>query len=118
MFMQEIKDFTQTIVHNVKFSSNNVKKEPSTARIGACPLCGGDVVERGKAYGCSKWAETGCKFVIWKTIAGKEIDKAQILQLIEKKECDKISGFISKSGKPFDAQLILAGDRVQFKFIN
>ena len=40
--------------------------------LGPCPLCGSEVVEQEKSYGCSGW-QSGCKFAIWKTIAGKKI---------------------------------------------
>ncbi len=33
--------------------------------LGACPLCGADVVETPLSYGCSRWEE-GCQFAIFK----------------------------------------------------
>ena len=36
-------------------------KEP----VGICPLCGGNVLENSKAFGCSRWKE-GCHFTLWK----------------------------------------------------
>ena len=40
--------------------------------LGPCPLCQSEVVEQEKSYGCSGW-KAGCRFAIWKTIAGKKI---------------------------------------------
>ena len=40
--------------------------------LGPCPLCGAAVVEQDRSYGCSGW-RGGCKFAIWKTIAGKKL---------------------------------------------
>lgn len=30
-----------------------------------CPLCGGDVQENSKAFGCANW-KSGCRFTLWK----------------------------------------------------
>ena len=46
--------------------------EFAPVRLGPCPLCGSEVVEQAKSYGCSSWPR-GCKFTIWKMIAGKRI---------------------------------------------
>jgi DNA topoisomerase III len=40
--------------------------------LGPCSLCGSEIVDRAKSYQSSGW-QSGCKFVIWKTIAGKRI---------------------------------------------
>ena len=47
--------------------------------IGPCPTegCGGEIVERGKSYGCTSWksrTETGCGYVIWKRPRGAKED--------------------------------------------
>src|SRR5205807_3544139 len=35
----------------------------SSVALGACPLCGSEVVEQEKAFGCSGWKQ-GCRFAI------------------------------------------------------
>jgi DNA topoisomerase III len=45
--------------------------------LGPCPTpgCGGEIVERGRSYGCTSWrsrAEPGCGYVIWKTVRGQK----------------------------------------------
>ena len=49
-------------------------------KIGVCPICGADVVENSKAYGCSHWRESdgACKFTVWKTIAKREMKPEEI----------------------------------------
>jgi len=91
--------------------------------IGKCPACGGNVTEGPKAYGCAQWREAdgGCKFVVWRTIAQKEIPPAVVAQLIEKGVTDLLSGFISRKGASFSARLRLSNDgqpppRVVFDF--
>jgi len=83
--------------------------------IGQCPSCGGDIVEGPKNYGCSNWRE-GCKFVIWKTIAQKEISKEIAQTLLKNGETESLDGFLSKAGKPFSAQLAVTNGEVKFKF--
>lgn len=85
--------------------------------LGACPLCGGDVVVGKKAYGCANWKQ-GCPFKIWKTIAQKNITRAVAKQLLKDGITDPIEGFTSKAGKPFTTRLKLSGDRVAFDFSN
>ena len=77
--------------------------------IGRCPSCGKDVVDRGKAFGCSAWRETGCGFKVWKVKSGKRLSAAQVKALLNKGRTDRIKGFMSKTGKPFEAVLKLDG---------
>ena len=43
-----------------------------------CPLCGGDILETQKAFGCSKW-QTGCPFTLWKDGLRRQADPAPLL---------------------------------------
>ncbi len=83
--------------------------------LGNCPLCQGAVVEGAKSYGCDNW-KAGCKFKIWKTIAGKKITIRSAQALLKKGRSPKLKGFESKSGQPFDAVLKLDGGEVRFDF--
>ena len=47
---------------------------------------------------------------MWKSIAEKNISAAQAKKLIGKRKTDLIKGFKSKSGKEFNAYLILKDD--------
>ena len=83
--------------------------------LGECPLCKSEVVEQEKSYGCRGW-KSGCKFTIWKTIAGKKISVKSAQALLKKGKSPLLKGFASKSGKPFDARLKLEGGEVRFDF--
>jgi DNA topoisomerase-3 len=83
--------------------------------LGACPLCGADVVEQPKSFGCSKWRD-GCKFTIWKTIAGKTIGARTAEALLRRGRTALIRGFKSKAGNRFEARLKLDGGGVRFDF--
>lgn len=85
--------------------------------LGKCPMCGGNIIEGKKGYGCSNWREKECKFVIWKSIAKKNISKLQVKKLLEAGKTDYIQGFKSNKGASFGAYLILDEDyKVSFKF--
>lgn len=91
------------------------KAGDSENSLGPCPVCGGDVVVGKKAYGCSNW-RNGCRFVVWKTIAQKEMTPDIVQQLLQTQVTGVISGFTSKAGKPFDAKLKVIDGKVKFDF--
>ena len=91
------------------------KKEDGQEALGACPTCGGDIVVGNKAYGCSNW-RNGCKFVIWKTMAQREIPLEVAQQLLRTGSTATLSGFKSKAGKDFEAKLKVIGGEVKFDF--
>jgi DNA topoisomerase-3 len=83
--------------------------------LGSCPLCGSEVLDQAKSYCCSG-RQSGCKFVIWKTIAGKRITARTAQTLLKKGRSQVLKGFASKSGKRFEARLRLEGGEVRFDF--
>ena len=87
--------------------------------LGTCPLCKQGVVsENVKAYGCSRYRE-GCKFTIWKVVAGKRLTARQVQALLTRGSTERIKGFKSKAGKPFTARLKLDIEfKVAFDFEN
>ncbi len=95
-------------ISEISFDFENV--EAKTVKGVTCPLCGGDIVKTPFGYGCSNYKkddpENSCKFNIG-AIAGKNLKDAQIKELLLTGETTKISGFKSKSGKPFEAKLAL-----------
>ncbi len=120
-FLNNIKTFIQEIVE--EFKSGNIAPETgvqksspvqdSPAVYGKCPRCGGDIIEGKKGIGCCRWRKEdgGCRFVIWKTIAGKKIPKSAVTQLLQNGITQTIPGFISKKGKKFSARLKIAPDQ-------
>jgi DNA topoisomerase-3 len=86
-----------------------------TGALGPCPLCGSDIIEQEKSYSCSGW-RSGCKFVIWKTIAGKRISARTAQALLRRGRSQVLKGFKSKTGRAFDARLKLDQGSVRFDF--
>jgi DNA topoisomerase III len=89
--------------------------EKTAGVLGPCPLCGADVVEQERSYGCSGW-RGGCKFAVWKTIAGKKISVRTAQTLLGKGRSPLLKGFKSKAGKLFAARLKLEDGAVRFDF--
>ncbi|MCI5621185.1 MAG: DNA topoisomerase [Lachnospiraceae bacterium] len=102
---------------SIKFDFDHV--EAKKLRDVVCPLCGGDLIQTPFGYGCANYdreREDSCRFSIGK-IAGVKLKDSQIKQLLLTKKTDPIAGFVSKSGKKFEAPLKLTEDgRIQFDF--
>lgn len=101
--------------------SDSIPAEPSRAKqsLGTCPLCGGAIVEGRKGFGCANWRsqDGGCRFVIWKEIAGKRLSPDDVVMLLETGETGVISGFKSRKGKDFSARLKLEGEGYKTVFV-
>jgi DNA topoisomerase-3 len=95
-------------------SGQKASQKP-TGALGPCPLCGSDVIEQEKSYSCSGW-RSGCKFAIWKTIAGKRISPRTAQALLRRGRSQVLKGFKAKSGRVFDARLKLDQGEIRFEF--
>ncbi len=83
--------------------------------VGTCPLCG-KAVRRGQyGYHCAGYRD-GCTFQVGLIICRRVLSIANMRQLLASGKTAKISGFISKAGKPFDAVLSLQDGKVKFEF--
>lgn len=103
-FLNNIKQYTLNVVNEVKAMEITKNFNKDINSIGNCPLCNRPVIENKKGYGCSGYKE-GCKFVIWKVVAGKKVSEAQAKNLIVNGKTGLIKGFKSKKGNNFDAYL-------------
>ena len=106
----------------IKFKENaedikKLKLSGTGEPVGYCPACGKPVIEYSKSYGCSGYKD-GCKFTIWKKIAGKNITRRVAEELLARGETKKMSGFKSKTGKTFSAKLKIneAGNGIKMIF--
>jgi DNA topoisomerase-3 len=82
---------------------------------GECPLCHKNL-KRGKfGYYCEGYKE-GCKFSVPLKLCGRIISLSDLSALSTDGKTPKLSGFISKKGKPFDAVLKMVEGRVEFDF--
>jgi DNA topoisomerase-3 len=130
-FMAGIVKFTRDTVEKI-MEIDREKLRMQRAEIGPCPRCAaaGTLTENGepnmirensRAFGCTSWKskeETGCGFVIWRTVAGRQLMPEEAKELIENREtAQELQGFRSRAGKPFRAKLRLTDeDKVEFVF--
>ncbi len=83
--------------------------------VGVCPMCGGNVIEGTKGFGCSNWREPMlCKFVIWKKHKKGLFSKTNFTKTMVKKlltgktaHCKRL---VSGAGKEFEADIRLRID--------
>src|SRR5438046_2982535 len=90
-------------------------KEP----LGKCPRCGGRVFESETDYLCenSQADKKQCKFKTGKTILQRSIEREQVAKLLAGGKTDLLEKFISKTGRPFSAWLVLDDmGKVTFEF--
>lgn len=107
----------------VKFDFSGV--EPELLPDVVCPACGGQIRKTSFGFGCVNFRgddPKSCRFSIGK-VAGKSLSASSVKQLLTEKKTGTIRGFKSKSGKKFDACLILKEDEqgrpsIQFDFDN
>lgn len=109
IFIEQIQDYVKQLCVNYGSAAENSAFSSGGESIGSCPKCGKEVLQTAKAYSCCGGRD-GCGFIIWKTIASKNISVAQAKKLVEKKKTDLIKGFKSKTGKEFNAHIVLKDD--------
>ena len=88
------------------------KNRPQVMEGIVCPDCGGEMVVTGFGYGCANFdaqKPESCKFSIGK-IAEKELNLSQVKELLTTGRTSTIRGFKGKTGKKFDACLVLDKD--------
>jgi DNA topoisomerase-3 len=87
--------------------------------VAVCPLCGGKVLDTPEQYVCEKSqsAKKPCRFKVNKAILQQPISREQLKKLADDGRTDLLPRFISKSGRPFAAFLVLDDNRkVAFEF--
>ncbi|MFN3409031.1 MAG: DNA topoisomerase III [Limisphaerales bacterium] len=114
--------------HEVKFDFGNEPKDGEAAApadftgkepLGRCPKCGARVFENGMNYTCEKAAgpERTCDFKTGAVILQQPIEKAQVVKLLAEGKTDLLKGFVSnKTGRKFEAFLVLKDGKVGFEF--
>jgi DNA topoisomerase-3 len=87
--------------------------------VATCPFCGGRVFDAGTQYLCEKTQADNkpCRFKVSKVILQQPVDLVQLQKLAAEGRTDLLPHFISKSGRPFPAFLVLDGrQKVGFEF--
>lgn len=112
-FMQSIRRLTEQIVNKAKTFKPDAHLG-DTMPFGQCPKCGQPLVERFRSFSCTNDA---CDFAVWKTIAGRMLSRAELETLLSKGHVGPLTGFRSRNGKRFAAELRLNEQfKVEFAF--
>ncbi|GAA4715747.1 DNA topoisomerase III [Brevibacillus fulvus] len=129
-FMEQARKLTQKIVQDAleqsaqwnlaDYQFTPVAKSASRqstrgTAVGKCQLCGGEIVDKGKLYGCANYQQKQCKVTIPKKILNKTISAVQVKKMLESGKSGKLKGF-KKGDKTFDAYLRWDGQNVSFAF--
>lgn len=112
-FMEEIEEMIKHLIKTYEIIPDaEVLMHPSYAPIGKCPHCGGDIVEKSKGFFCSN---KECKFALWKDnryfdAIGKKMNRQIAEQLLRGGRANLKKCKSQRSGKTFDATLLLTTD--------
>lgn len=109
-FMDEITEMTRRIVERAKSYEADTIPGDFGELATPCPRCGGKVKETYKKFQC-----TACDFALWKIVAGRQFEPAEIETLLEKREVGPLIGFRNKMGRPFAAAVKL-NDKLEPEF--
>ncbi len=113
-FMEEIRRFTEEIVGKAKDYSGEAGDVAGNFHdlAAKCPKCGEapGFKESFKAYECRT---PECGQLIWKTMAGRELEREEIVTLLEQGQVGPLENFRSKMGRPFAAVVKLDEDKKQ-----
>jgi len=111
-FMAEIAQMTEDMVAKAKnFEHDTIPGDFGTLTT-PCPKCGGVMKETYKKFQCSS---DSCDYGLWKTVAGRQFEPAEIETLIKERQVGPLNGFRNKMGRPF-AALVKLNDEHQPAF--
>ena len=125
-FMESVKKLAAKLTSDAIESSASwdlkdikIEAQPSKKslgkKVGTCPLCGSDVLDKGKLFGCSSYSKTNCSFTISKRILGKPISQTNAKKILTDGKSNVIKGLKSKKGT-FDAALVWSAEEKKLTF--
>jgi DNA topoisomerase-3 len=104
-FMKEISAMTQHIVDRAKSYDSDTIPGDFGELATPCPKCGGKIKETYKKFQCQ-----GCDFSLWKIVAGRQFEAAEIDELLTERKVGPLTGFRNKMGRAFNAIIKLNAD--------
>jgi len=112
-FMAQIRELTREIVQKAKtFEGDSVSGDFEVLNV-KCPKCGGGPFDEDyRTFKCRS-----CGLIIWKTMAGRLFETAEVEKLLTERHVGPLEGFRSKVGRKFNAAVKLNGDfKQEFDF--
>ena len=104
-FMREIAEMTRHMVERAKQYEADTIPGDFGVLSSPCPKCGGQIRETYKKFQCSD-----CDFSLWKIVAGRQYEPAEIEQLLTERQVGPLTGFRNKMGRSFAAAIKLNDD--------
>ena len=109
-FMREIAEMTRHMVERAKTFDSDTIPGDFGVLTAPCPRCGGQIRENYKKFQCE-----GCDYSLWKIVAGRQFEPAEIDALITDKQIGPLTGFRNKMGRTFAAAIKL-NDKMEPEF--
>ncbi len=111
-FMADIAAMTERMVKKAKEYDRDTVPGDFATLAAPCPNCGGVVKENYRRYTCTgaDGKSDGCGFSFGKTPAGRTFEVAEVEQFLRDKKIGPLSGFRSKAGWPFTAEMVIKFD--------
>ncbi|HEX9195131.1 MAG TPA: topoisomerase C-terminal repeat-containing protein, partial [Azonexus sp.] len=109
-FMREIAEMTRHIVERAKTFDSDTIPGDFGVLTAPCPRCGGQIRETYKKFQCG-----GCDYSLWKIVAGRQFEPAEIDTLITEGQIGPLTGFRNKMGRSFAASIKL-NDKMEPEF--
>ncbi len=111
-FMNEIAALTQDIVDRAKSYDSDTIPGDFGELSTPCPKCGGKIKETYKKFQCQ-----ACDFSLWKIVASRQFELAEIETLLSERTTGPLTGFRNKMGRPFNAIIRLNAENApEFDF--
>ena len=105
-FMREIAEMTRHIVERAKqYEADTIPGDFGVLQA-PCPKCNGQVRETYKKFQCS-----GCDYSLWKIVAGRQFEPAEIDTLLTEGQIGPLTGFRNKMGRSFAAAIKLNDEK-------
>jgi DNA topoisomerase-3 len=123
-FMTTIEDYTKDFIEKLRVEANknpasSSNRGPASEYSHNCPHCDSPLKSYDSHIACSKfnWKDPkACHFKIQKTLLGREMKEDEIETLITTHKTELLLGFISKTGRPFNAALSIDKKDGNIKF--
>ncbi|MBF1163412.1 MAG: DNA topoisomerase III [Dechloromonas agitata] len=104
-FMREIAEMTRHMVERAKqYEADTIPGDFGVLQA-PCPKCGGQIRETYKKFQCGS-----CDYALWKIVAGRQYEPAEIEQLLTERQVGPLTGFRNKMGRSFAAAIKLNDD--------
>jgi DNA topoisomerase-3 len=101
-FMREIAEMTRHMVERAKTFDSDTIPGDFGVLTAKCPRCGSEIRENYKKFQC-----ISCDYSLWKIVAGRQFEPAEIDTLITEKQIGPLTGFRNKMGRTFAAAIKL-----------